>query len=953
MELKKISLDIRNQSKKYQLIGTTTLLIVGISIVFALMLPTFVNDALLTRFKQNQEIITTLTVNNLWIPLKANNDNPSFDEIEKIISKTTNLGNFTHVLIYNQHGTRVFKKTNEKQKTNIQLYHPRKTKDNYMNDNSTLYIVNVPIEYQKEKYGRMTMIYSLEEIHKSIAEIRLQVIITCLILLAVSIIILILISKLISKPLEILLVTFNKIAEGDLSERARISTEDEFGQLAVTFNKMVDTLENSYLELAEVNKNMEQKVKERTQQLQQQIDVRTQAEDKLKDANKTVQSIINTSPLPIIRMDTDFKIKSASPAIRTIFGYEEYEVLDKISPFIYDLETFIDRLKECTTYANIQSDKFTVKGRRKNGQLLDLQIANVAQYNDDNEHIGYIIIIDDITERILAEKALKESEAKYRSLIEYSIVGIAILKERHFTFVNASLLDIYGYPNVSEFLATPFIEMVTADYRGKIVEMYDLINLYELRDAEMDIAVETALPILEVKVICYDGREKYVELAPNVLNFDNDLYLQITFLDITARKEAEIKQLQLNEELESRVGERTKQLNKTLVELRSEISQRTKLTQEIQFKSEILERTTSLCFVWSASGECIYVAPWAEITLGWTPNELLGDGCWKKTKPKYFEGEALDKHTMISRIENKDSLENKYYTVELTTADGTVKYFKFMDSHGLQNTLISAGVEITEQLTAQQELHSLSKQLELSLDSEKELNELKTRFISMVSHEFRTPLTVIMSCTSIIQQAIEKSRLDIATQYLEKIMKSVQTMAALMEDVLTIGRTDTKGVDELKEIEFVNFVKDSLEDIQESYTFTCGAELSVNKDIINFYSDEKMLKHIVHNLITNALKYTTNGVDVSIRLEDVDDNVVFIVADKGIGIPEDDLKNLFTNFHRAKNVGGIAGTGLGLHIVKKSVDVLLGNIDVQSKVGEGTIFTVTLPKDIREALGQA
>jgi len=953
---KKVSLDIRNQSKKYQLIGTTTLLIASISIVFALILPKYVSDTLINKFKQNQETIAALTVNNVWPPLKTNNDNPSHSDIEDIISATIDLDHWTHIFIYNQNRTRVFKKINEKTNTKIQLYHPKKTKENYINDDATLYVINVPIEHQNEKLGRMTIVFSLEGIHKDIAKIRQQIILTCMILLTVSIVILIFISNLISKPLKILLATFNKIAEGELAERANITTGDEFGQLANSFNKMVDTLENSYLELAEVNKNMEAKVVERTQQLQQQIDVRTQAEEKLKDANKTVQSIINASPLPIVRLDTEFRVKSASPAIRTIFAFEEYEIIDKIAPFIYELEIFISKLKESSFFTH-QTGKFTVRGRRKNGQLLDLQIASVAQYGDNDEHIGYITIIDDITERILTEKAVIESEAKYRGLIEYSIVGIAILKEKHFNFVNRSLLNIWGYPNNEEFLATPFLEMVSPEYRKKIIELYELLDTYSSHQSDMDADAETeiedALPVLEIKIICYNGKEKFVEMASNVLSFDNDLYLQITFLDITTRKEAEMKQLQLNEELETRVGERTKQLNKTLVELRSEISQRAKLTKEIQFKSEILERTTSLCFVWNEIGDCIYVAPWATTVLGWKVEELLNDGIWGKTKPRFIDGTPLNKEEVtVARIKNKELLSNEYYTVELQTADGNTKYFKFMDSHGLQNTLITAGVEITEQVLAQRELESLSQQLELSLDNERELNELKTRFISMVSHEFRTPLTVIMSCTSIIQQAIEKSRLDIATQYLEKISKSVKTMTDLMEDVLTIGRADTKGVGELMKMDFVDFVKTSLIDIQESYTFTCSAILATNKDVIDFYSDEKVLKHIVHNLVTNALKYTTNGKDVSITIEDSADNIVFRVADQGIGIPEDDLKILFTNFHRAKNVGGIAGTGLGLHIVKKSVDNLLGTITVQSEVNVGTTFTVTLPKDIREKIGQ-
>jgi signal transduction histidine kinase len=276
---------------------------------------------------------------------------------------------------------------------------------------------------------------------------------------------------------------------------------------------------------------------------------------------------------------------------------------------------------------------------------------------------------------------------------------------------------------------------------------------------------------------------------------------------------------------------------------------------------------------------------------------------------------------------------------------------RLSNSLGQGNTLIMAGAEISEQVETQRALEEMGKRLEKTLEGEKELNELKTRFISMVSHEFRTPLTVILNCASVIEQAFENDRADIGMQYLDKIGKSVKTMNELMEDVLLIGKGQTNKIKKVDEMDFVDFVKNSLKDIQEAYHFDAQAILEVKADCSPFYSDESALKHIVHNLITNALKYTTNGKDTTITIDkDSDNNLIFIVADRGIGIPEDDLKRLFSNFFRASNVGKIAGTGLGLHIVKQSVDNLLGEITVSSVVNEGTTFSVKLPMDIRSKL---
>jgi signal transduction histidine kinase len=322
-------------------------------------------------------------------------------------------------------------------------------------------------------------------------------------------------------------------------------------------------------------------------------------------------------------------------------------------------------------------------------------------------------------------------------------------------------------------------------------------------------------------------------------------------------------------------------------------------------------------------------------------------GVWQNAKISVTEGHNFSTDDVINILSKNQELITDFFTVEITTPDGITKYLKLSNSAGQNNTLISAGAEITDQVLAQKVLKEMSDKLEKSLESEKELNELKTRFISMVSHEFRTPLTVILNSSAVVDQAIENSRADIASQYLDKINKSVKTMNELMEDVLVIGKSQSTKIEEVTEMDFVRFVKTSLEDIQEAYSFSCSAVLDIKNECKPFYSNESALKHIVHNLITNALKYTINGKDVNILIDKVDDNLEFIVTDHGIGIPEDDLKRLFTNFFRASNVGKIAGTGLGLHIVKQSVDNLYGQITVKSVVNEGTTFEVILPMDIR------
>jgi PAS domain S-box-containing protein len=794
------------------------------------------------------------------------------------------------------------------------------------------------VEYEGKVIGSVTLVFSTAGIHKSIRAMQYQIILSCVVLLFLGIVCTLIISRLISAPLSSLLKTFEKIYKGNLSVRTDIDTNEEFGQLARSFDKVVDSLESSYVELTDANKTMEAKIQQRTLQLQDQIHISNKAEDKLRQTNKMITSIVYASPLPIITLTNDFKVQTASPATKNIFLWDEFEAVGKVSPFIYPskVQEFIDQLTAID--APNQELRFVTKGRKKSGKVLDLSIAAVASYDEHNNKTGYVLVIDDITDRLLAEGALRDSEIKYRSLIENSVIGIGILHNDIFSFVNKSLLNLLEYPNNKEFLSTPFTEIVSMNDKEKVRALY--ADLSSLTDSVN----------LEINIICYTGKEKCAELSASLLEVGDSKYLQITFIDITARKEAERKMKQLNDELEDRVIDRTSQLNKTLVELRNEMNQRSKISKELQFKSEILERTTSVCIVWNAKGECIYLSPWSLVIFGWSIDRLLGDGIWNVTRPKAVEGEYLMPDEIAEIINKERPVPLEYFTVEITTSSGETKYIKLKHSLGQNNTLITAGAEITEQVLGQRELQIMSDKLAQSLEGEKELNELKTRFISMVSHEFRTPLTVIMSCAAIIEQAFDNGRPDIGRQYLDKITKSVKTMNDLMEDVLVIGKSQSRKIENVAETDIVQFVKNSLTDIQEAYTFNAKANLIIKDEIKNFYSDEASLKHIVHNLITNALKYTTNGEDATITLEEQGDNVIFTVADHGIGIPEKDLNRLFSNFFRASNVGKIAGTGLGLHIVKQSVENLFGTITVKSIVNVGTTFTVTLPKDIRARL---
>ncbi len=234
-------------------------------------------------------------------------------------------------------------------------------------------------------------------------------------------------------------------------------------------------------------------------------------------------------------------------------------------------------------------------------------------------------------------------------------------------------------------------------------------------------------------------------------------------------------------------------------------------------------------------------------------------------------------------------------------------------------------------------------ELRESLEKERELSELKSRFIAMTSHEFRTPLTTILSSAELLDVYSEKWSDERKQKHLKRIQQAVRHMEGLVNDVLFFGSAQAGKLNfEQAPIDLVDFCRDLVE-VQISTSPQHSINFRVQGNCSNAQMDGKLLHHIVTNLLDNAIKYSPEGGTVQFDLVCTSEAAVFHIRDKGIGIPEDDQEHLFESFHRGKNIGGIPGVGLGLAIVKKSVDLHGGQITVESEVGVGTTFTVTLP----------
>lgn len=214
----------------------------------------------------------------------------------------------------------------------------------------------------------------------------------------------------------------------------------------------------------------------------------------------------------------------------------------------------------------------------------------------------------------------------------------------------------------------------------------------------------------------------------------------------------------------------------------------------------------------------------------------------------------------------------------------------------------------------------------------------------MVSHEFRTPLGIIMSAIELVRHCDDRLPPEQRKELQQDIFNSTQHMAGMMEQMLVLGRVEAgKLACQPTSCDLDTLAGKLTDECLSATNQKCVIRWRAEGDLSGAMADEALLRHIFSNLIHNAVKYSPAAGEVVFTVRREGDRAVFKVTDHGIGIPQDDLKDLFEAFHRGRNVGEIPGTGLGLVIVKRCIDLHGGTLELDSVVGQGTTFTVDLP----------
>lgn len=357
-------------------------------------------------------------------------------------------------------------------------------------------------------------------------------------------------------------------------------------------------------------------------------------------------------------------------------------------------------------------------------------------------------------------------------------------------------------------------------------------------------------------------------------------------------------------------------------------------------------------------GNVTFVNPAAAEIIGWEMEDLVGKSMHRILHHSKSDGSrypreecpiyAAFKDGKVRRVENevfwrKDGTSFPVEYISTPMHDekgkliGAVVTFRDITQRKLSESVLQRANEELEERVAQrtQELSQANRQL-------KQLNEVRSRFVGMVCHEFRNPLNNISFLVSSLRRYYRQLSANKKNEYLLDIKANIDRMTQMTDELLVISKIDSESIDlDLEWIDVVEFCQQIITKFEQIH-IESKIKFNYTPKKIKAKLDKRLLRSIIINLLSNAVKYSPEKSDINLSLKKESDRLVVTIEDRGIGIPNGDKARVFEPFHRGKNVSNIPGTGLGLHIVKKFVNILDGKIKITSQVNKGTKVEVII-----------
>lgn len=448
-----------------------------------------------------------------------------------------------------------------------------------------------------------------------------------------------------------------------------------------------------------------------------------------------------------------------------------------------------------------------------------------------------------------------------------------------------------------------------------------------------------------------DGTQFPLEISLSPTTINQRQVIIAFVIDISEREKIE-KKLNISQnklqtyskELEKKVARRTRELTTTVQKL---VASNLSLEDQIQETQEVEKRAVAnkslsvaiaknfpngFIIVFNSNFEMLLMEGEAVVQLGLdkmnfkdkSVNEIAIFSEKQKTKLKKDILKTISGEHLGFEIIHR----NQYFSVNT---------IPLLDN----NAIISSALFVYSDITQQKKIESVAKN---ALKKEQELNELKSRFISTASHEFRTPLSAILTSAILIEKLNTHGNETKRLNHVSKIRTSVKNLVVILNDFLSLGKLqEGKVAPEYNLFDIISFSKSLIKEINETKKEGQIIVFKAQKAAINICLDPKLVRHILFNLLSNAIKYSAENTSVIFKIAMVKEQLSIKIIDFGIGIPLEDQNNIFSRFYRANNVANIEGTGLGLNITKQYVALMGGTIHFESTLNKGSEFYINFP----------
>lgn len=616
-------------------------------------------------------------------------------------------------------------------------------------------------------------------------------------------------------------------------------------------------------------------------------------EDALKQSHKNFQLVFNSINDFMFILDTEGKIITANPIVEQSLGYVQQElrglsVLNVHPPERHsEVEHILDKMRKGQTSVS------SIPLYRKNGDFIPVETKVEKGKWDGKDAVYYIS--RDITERQKAESKLMMQSLAFEA---FTLAIIITDINGNIQWANSSFSSLSGY-EMSEIIGKNPSQIVNSGKQGR--EFYQ--NMWNT--------------ILSGKVWSGEliNRRKDGSLFPEELTITPvmDYMGKITNfiaikIDITSRKEMETA-LKISEE----------RWHFALV--------------------------ASGDGVWdlNLTNHDVFISDQCKTMLGYSPSEISGDlASWKKlVHPDDLE---ICRNDFFKHLSGEIGIYSSEY--RMRCKDGS---YIWVQDHGKVIDCSSDGKPLritgTHKNITNSKLHE--EQLKLGIEKEKELNELKSRFVATTSHEFRTPLASILMISETLISYHQKMNISQLKARLGKIKNHVLHLTDIVNNVLQLSKMqEGKIVFKPKKVELVAISRDIIDGFNSGKSFNNQITFNSPFKVLFINIDDRLIIQAINNLISNAIKYSDEEFSVDIGLRLWNNELIFTVRDKGIGIPEKDIKHLFTPFFRAGNTASIQGNGLGLSIVRESLILHGGRVSCSNNADKGSTFTLHFPVNL-------